>query len=203
MGYEFYPDRWGYELYLDHMGYELYRTEMNYEIFYKKMSEEFYQRKIDDVLYDPELQYPLKIIDIKKRRISYYKKCIHRGVCNEKKIFTNNVKRRKKQQELESLWKHLGPGNNISPRSIMKKSIKKHFFMINYCKKYNLCKENLEFINHLCPFECKPSLAYCIGEFNYDIKNNQKRFLEFIEENIDKDWVKNYLVNNKLKYKIE
>ena len=201
--YEFYAGQMDYEIYLDKIGYELYRNEMNYKIFIHKKGHELYQKSMnDEILYN----FINKIVNVKNRRDLYYRRCLDRKIVREwkdkKKIFRNNVKRMQKQYEAETLRKHLGPGN-ISPRSVMERMIKKHSFMIDYCKKYNLCNEYLELINHLCLFECKPTLTKCIGEFNYDIKKNQERFRKYIIENIDKDWVKNYIDHNKLKYKIE
>jgi len=147
-----------------------------------------------------------KIIDVKNRQNLYEKrlrnKYITRGC---KGLYNNRSVKMRKFYEKEKFWNHQGPYSHVHQRNITEKMVKKYKFMANYCKKYNLCdKFYTETISAGGgSFECKYSLEICILNFNHDIKKKRKQFQEFIIENLDADWVKNYMDNNKLKYKKE
>jgi len=157
----------------------------------------------DTVLIDPIIFK--KIIDVKNRQYLYEKQSVIRHSSRGyKKIYNNHSNKIKKLYEREKFWKHSGPYRNFPPQNITEKMIKKYKFMVDYCEKYNLCKFYTRTINAGgCSFECEYSIEICILNFNHDIKKKRKQFQEFIIENLDADWVKNYIDHNKLKYKKE
>jgi len=148
-----------------------------------------------------------KIIDVQKRQYLYEKRLINKYLIRGcKGLYNNSSVKMRKFYKREKSWKHLGSNRIFHLQNIMEKMIKKYKFMVDYCEKYNLCnKIYTKIINKRRGYLFKSiySIQICILNFNHDILKNQAQFQEFIIENIDTDWVKNYIDNNKLKYKKE